>query len=52
MDSYLLADLLLALAVKVVVQAVCVIAGLIALTVVEDAPALWVSTAGPRVHGQ
>lgn len=50
--EYLLADFLLVLAVKVVVEAVGVVARLVTLAVVEDTPAARVGAARPRVHRQ
>jgi len=49
-DVNSLANFLLLFAVKVVVQTVDVVAGLITLAVVEDLPAFF--TASPGVHGE
>lgn len=48
----LLADFLFVLAVKVIIQALCIVAKLITLAVVEEPPAARVCTACPRVHSK
>lgn len=48
----ILADFLFALAVKVIEQALCIVAELITLAVVEEPPAARVCAACPGVHSQ
>lgn len=46
------ADFLFVLAVKVIEKAICIIAKLITLAVVKEAPAPWVCAACPWIHSQ